>query len=122
MEFRILGPVYADAGTGSGPAVISQPLLQSALAVLLLRANRPCPRSMLIEALWGSEPPSAAEAALRVCISRLRRCLGDCAPRLDSVGPPGGRAPGHRQQRGYMMIVRPGELDVDEFTDLVAQG
>jgi len=77
---------------------------------------------MLIEALWGTEPPRAAEAALRVCISRLRRCLGDCAPRLDSVGPPGGRAPGHRQQRGYLMTVRPGELDVDEFTDLVAQG
>jgi DNA-binding SARP family transcriptional activator len=122
MEFRILGPLYADARTGSGPAVISQPLLQTALAVLLLRANRPCPRSMLIEALWGSEPPGSPEAALRVCISRLRRCLGDCAPRLDSVGPPGGRAPGHRQQRGYMMTVRPGELDVDEFTDLVAQG
>lgn len=122
MEFRILGPLYADAGTGVGPAVISQPLLQSALAVLLLRANRPCPRSLLIEALWGAEPPNAAEAALRVCISRLRRCLGDCAPRLDSVGPPGGRSPGHRQQRGYLMTVRPGELDVDEFTDLVAQG
>ena len=41
MEFRILGPLYADAGTGKDPAVISQPLLQSALAVLLLRANRP---------------------------------------------------------------------------------
>lgn len=122
MEFRILGPLYADAGGGSGPVVISQPLLQSALAVLLLRANRPCPRGLLIEALWGTEPPSAPEAALRVCISRLRNCLGDCATRLDSVGPPGGRAPGHRQQRGYMMSVRPGELDVDEFTDLVAQG
>jgi DNA-binding SARP family transcriptional activator len=122
MEFRILGPLYADAGTGSGPAVIDQPLLQSALAVLLLRANRPCPRRLLIEALWGAEPPNAAEAALRVCISRLRRCLGDCAPRLDSVGPPGGRSPGHRQQRGYLMTVRPGELDVDEFTDLLAQG
>jgi DNA-binding SARP family transcriptional activator len=122
VEFRILGPLYADAGTGVGPAVISQPLLQSALAVLLLRANRPCPRRMLIEALWGAEPPSSPEAALRVCISRLRSCLGDCATRLDSVGPPGGRAPGHRQQRGYMMTVRPGELDVDEFTDLVAQG
>jgi len=122
MEFRILGPLCADAGTGSGPAIISQPLLQSALAVLLLRANRPCPRSMLIEALWGAEPPASPDAALRVCVSRLRRCLGDCATRLDSVGPPGGRAPGHRQQRGYMMTVRPGELDVDEFTDLVAQG
>jgi DNA-binding SARP family transcriptional activator len=122
MEFRILGPLYADAGTGAGPAVISQPLLQSALAVLLLRANRPCPRSMLIEALWGTEPPGSPDAALRVCISRLRRSLGDCSVRLDSVGPPGGRAPGHRQQRGYLMTVRPGELDVDEFTDLVAQG
>ncbi len=122
MEFRILGPLYADAGTGRGAAVIRQPLLQSALAVLLLRANRPCPRGMLVEALWGSEPPGSPDAALRVCISRLRRCLGDCAVRLESIGPPGGRAPGHRQQRGYMMTVRPGELDVDEFTDLVAQG
>lgn len=122
MEFRILGPLYADAGSGRGPAVIRQPLLQSALALLLLRANRPCPRGMLIEALWGSEPPASPEAALRVCISRLRRSLGDCAPRLESIGPPGGRAPGHRQQRGYMITVRPGELDVEEFTDLAAQG
>jgi len=122
MEFRILGPLYADAGTGRGPAVIRQPLLQSALALLLLRANRPCPRGMLTEALWGSEPPASPEAALRVCISRLRRCLGECAPRLESIGPPGGRAPGHRQQRGYMITVRPGELDVEEFTDLAAQG
>lgn len=122
MEFRILGPLYADAGAGSGPAVIRQPLLQSALALLLLRANRPCPRGMLVEALWGGEPPASPEAALRVCISRLRRSLGECAPRLESIGPPGGRAPGHRQQRGYMITVRPGELDVEEFTDLAAQG
>ena len=79
MEFRILGPLYADAGTGSGPALLGQPLLQSALAVLLLRANRTCSRPFLIDALWGSEPPAAPEAALRVCISRLRSCLGDCA-------------------------------------------
>jgi DNA-binding SARP family transcriptional activator len=122
VEFRILGPLYADAGTGAGPAVLRQPLLQSALAVLLLRANRTCPRTMLIEALWGSEPPAAPEAALRVCISRLRQCLGDCAERLATVGPPGGRAPAHRLQRGYVMVVRPGELDVDEFTDLAEQG
>src|SRR5215469_1260249 len=121
MEFRILGPLYADAGTGPGPAVIGQPLLQSALAVLLLRANRTCPRTMLVEALWGNEPPNSPEAALRVCVSRLRGCLGDCAARLATVGPPGGRAPTHRQQRGYVMVVRPGELDADEFTDLAAQ-
>jgi DNA-binding SARP family transcriptional activator len=122
MEFRILGPLYADAGSGDGPAVIAQPLLQSTLAVLLLRANRPCPRSLLIEALWGTEPPGSPEAALRVCISRLRRSLGPCAARLESIGTPGGSSPGHRQQRGYLMVVRPGELDVDEFTDLAEQG
>lgn len=121
MEFRILGPLYADPGSGAAPAAIGQPLLRSALAVLLLRANMTCPSGFLIEALWDSEPPSCPAAALRVCISRLRRCLGDCAVRLQSVGPPGGRAPAHRQQRGYVMVVRPGELDVDEFTDLAAQ-
>jgi DNA-binding SARP family transcriptional activator len=122
VEFRILGPLYADAGTGDGPVEIRQPLLQSALAVLLLRANRPCPREWLIDALWGNEPPDQPEAALRVCISRLRRCLGECAVRLESVGTPGGRAPGHRQQRGYQMTVRPGELDAEEFADLASQG
>lgn len=121
MEFRILGPLYADPGSGAAPAAIGQPLLRSALAVLLLRANMTCPSGFLIEALWDSEPPNCPAAALRVCISRLRRCLGDCAVRLQSVGPPGGRAPAHRQQRGYVMVVRPGELDVDEFTDLAAQ-
>ena len=121
MEFRILGPLYADPCTGGGPAAIGQPLLRSALAVLLLRANMTCPSSFLIEALWDGEPPGCPAGALRVCISRLRRCLGDCAARLQSVGPPGGRAPAHRQQRGYVMVVRPGELDVDEFTDLAAQ-
>jgi DNA-binding SARP family transcriptional activator len=122
VEFRILGPLYADADTGRGPEIIGQPLLQSALGVLLLRANRTCPRAMLIEALWGNEQPSSPEAALRVCISRLRRCLGGCGGRLKTVGPPGGRSPAHRQQRGYVMVVRPGELDVDEFTDLAEQG
>ncbi|HEY2505218.1 MAG TPA: AfsR/SARP family transcriptional regulator [Streptosporangiaceae bacterium] len=122
MEFRILGPLYADAGNGSGPVEIRQPLLQAALGVLLLRANLDCPRSLLIEALWGSEPPGSPEAALRVCISRLRLCLGACAGRLTTVGPLGGRAPDHRIQRGYRMTVRPGELDVDEFKDLADQG
>jgi DNA-binding SARP family transcriptional activator len=122
MEFRILGPLCADAGTGQGPVSIRQPLLQSALAALLLRANLTCTQSWLIDALWGSEPPTAPEAALRVCISRLRRDLGDCAARLETVGPAGGRSPGHRLQRGYRMVVRPGELDSDEFTDLAVQG
>ncbi len=122
MEFRILGPLCADAGAGNGPASIRQPLLQSALAVLLLRANMTCSQSWLIDALWGSEPPAAPQAALRVCISRLRRDLGNCAERLETVGPAGGRTPGHRLQRGYRMVVRPGELDSDEFTDLAVQG
>ena len=76
----------------------------------------------LTEALWGNEPPDQPEAALRVCISRLRKCLGPCAVRLESVGQPGGRAPGRRQQHGYQMTVRPGELDLDEFGDLFSQG
>jgi DNA-binding SARP family transcriptional activator len=122
MEFRILGPLYVDAGTGRGPALIRQPLLRSTMAVLLLRANMTCPTSLLTQALWAGEPPAAPDAALRVSICRLRQCLGDAASRLSTVGPPGGRAPSYRQRRGYVMAVRPGELDVDEFTDLSAQG
>jgi DNA-binding SARP family transcriptional activator len=122
MEFRILGPLHADPGAGQGPVAIRQPLLQSAMTILLLRANMTCPRDWLIGALWGNEPPASPEAALRVCMSRLRRDLGVCALRLETVGPAGGRSPGHRLQRGYRMRVRPGELDLDEFSDLAAQG
>jgi len=108
MRFSVLGPLLAHADDGS-PLVLSRPSQRSTLAVLLLHAAWPPPRALLIDALWGDDPPADADTALRVRMSDLRRSLGDC-----------GRLVTH--QCGYRLILRPGELDSVMFADLAARG
>ncbi|MFF3876395.1 BTAD domain-containing putative transcriptional regulator [Streptomyces sp. NPDC001978] len=73
LRFGVLGPVRAWRGeevlnTGS-------PQQRALLAALLLREGRTATAAELIDALWGSEPPSQALAALRTYASRLRKVL-----------------------------------------------
>jgi DNA-binding SARP family transcriptional activator len=42
---------------------------------LLLRANSVVARDVLIEELWGGDPPASAVHSLEVYVSRLRRLL-----------------------------------------------
>ncbi|GHH02969.1 AfsR/SARP family transcriptional regulator [Streptomyces rubradiris] len=74
LRFGVLGPVRAwrgekALGTGS-------PQQRALLAALLLREGRTATAAELIDALWGSEPPSQALAAVRTYASRLRKVLG----------------------------------------------
>jgi len=52
---------------------------QGRLLFVYLAANRqrPVDRSELVDALWGGRPPSEADGALRVLLSKLRRILGE---------------------------------------------
>ncbi|BCM67575.1 AfsR/SARP family transcriptional regulator [Streptomyces tricolor] len=73
LRFGVLGPVRAWRGeealhTGS-------PQQRALLAALLLREGRTATAAELIDALWGSEPPSQALAAVRTYASRLRKVL-----------------------------------------------
>jgi len=105
-EFRVLGPLeVADNGRaiapGSGrPAVL--------LSYLLLRANEVVSRDLLIDALWGEQPRKSARNALQVQVHALRKRLG--AERIATEGP------------GYRLRVERGELDLERFERLVAQG
>ena len=76
------------------------------LAVLLVHANEVVDTDRLIEALWGTEPPKTARAALQGYVTQLRRLL-----------PPDRLA---TQAGGYIVSVEPGELDLDRFEELVA--
>ncbi|HTZ91593.1 MAG TPA: AfsR/SARP family transcriptional regulator [Streptosporangiaceae bacterium] len=108
MRFSVLGPLLAEADDGT-PLVLQRPSQRSTLAVLLLHADRPPTRSLLIDALWGDNPPADAETALRVRMRDVRRALG-----------------GHDRlithSLGYQMIVTPGELDVASFRNLAVRG
>ena len=106
MEFRILGPLEVlDDGRTVDVGAAKQRAL---LAVLLLNANRVVSSDRLIEALWGERAPGTAQKALQVYVSQLRKALG-----RDRILT---RAP------GYEVRVETGELDVDRFESLAAEG
>src|SRR5215475_13869668 len=108
MRFSVLGPLLAQADDGSA-VVLARPSQRSTLAVLLLHAATPPPRGLLIDALWGDDPPADADTALRVRMSDLRRALGGC-DRLVT------------HQCGYQLVLKPGELDSATFSKLAAHG
>jgi len=71
MDFRVLGPleVLGDDGRVS----LAGPKQRAVLAHLILRPNRVVPASLLIDELWGDEPPETARNTLQTYVYRLRR-------------------------------------------------
>jgi len=81
------------------------------LAVLLLHSNHVVPADVLVEALWGSEPPPSARAAMRNYVKRLRKVLGDTDHDLIRSVP-----------GGYLIRVGADDLDVTRFEELERAG
>src|SRR5882724_9933240 len=106
MEFRILGTV--EARSDGRLLSIGGGKQRAVLAALLLHANEAVSRDRLMDAVWGDAPPPSAHQSLDSYISRLRRALGS-----DRIV---------RRPRGYVLVVEPGELDLDRFEALVRTG
>jgi DNA-binding SARP family transcriptional activator/WD40 repeat protein len=104
VEFRILGPIEVSED-GSGPIPLGGPKQRAVLAHLLLRANHLVPTEVLIDEVWGEQPPETARNALQSYASHLRKVLGP------------GRLEGSRA--GYRLHVEPTELDAVRFQSLV---
>src|SRR5262245_3669403 len=107
MEFRILGSL--DVTSGGRPVALAGPSQRALLALLLLHANEVVSSDMLIDGLWGEEPPGSGVTALQVRVSQLRKTLGADAGRLETKPP------------GYCLRVGPYELDLEHFSRLVAE-
>src|SRR5215813_9720522 len=105
MRFRILGPLEITDDLGQ-PVAITRPLHRSALALLLLNGGQPCSTRNLAAGLWGDAPPLSLAVSLRSCVYGIRKALPDA-----------GRLRTH--PCGYLIAVRPDELDLDTFRDLV---
>lgn len=111
MEFRVLGPVEVWAGGQRLP--VTGGLRRALLAGLLLQANQVVTTDSLLAMLWDATPPRAAVASLQVMVHRLRRTL-ELAP--------AGQGRLLTRAGGYLLTVAPGELDLDDFDRLVAEG
>ncbi|TWP47594.1 tetratricopeptide repeat protein [Lentzea tibetensis] len=106
MRFGILGPL--EVWDDGRPVAVGGPQQRALLAVLLLNANHVVSADRLMSELWSDEPPPAARRLLQGCVVRLRRALA------------GERQPLVTRPPGYLLEVRPGELDADRFDELVA--
>jgi DNA-binding SARP family transcriptional activator/glutamine cyclotransferase len=106
LEFRVLGSL--EVSDDGRPIVIGGQKQRALLALLLLHANEVVSRERLIDELWETDPPHTARTALQVHISQLRKALG--RERIVTQSP------------GYRAVVAPGELDVERFEQLAADG
>jgi DNA-binding SARP family transcriptional activator/class 3 adenylate cyclase len=106
MEFRILGPV--EVVDGGSPLRLAGGKQRALLAVLLLHANHTVARDRIVDDLWGDAVPDSARKMVQVYVSQLRKVLPE--PRLLTRGP------------GYVLEVADGELDLERFERLAAEG
>jgi DNA-binding SARP family transcriptional activator/tRNA A-37 threonylcarbamoyl transferase component Bud32/streptogramin lyase len=105
MEFRILGPL--EVSTADGPLPLGGRKQRLVLARLVVRANEVVPTDVLIDEVWGDEPPESVRITLQGHVSQLRQALG--ADRLQA------------RPAGYVLHVREGELDATSFEAMVKQ-
>ena len=88
IDYRLLGPI--EVGVNGHALDIGGQKQRALLAILLLSANEPVSRDVLVDRLWGEHPPAGAQHTLEVYISRLRKTLKPAA------GGPGGADPAGR--------------------------
>ncbi|MEV4014516.1 BTAD domain-containing putative transcriptional regulator [Nonomuraea angiospora] len=98
-----------------GDAVLPVPgaRLRGLLVRLALAGGRAVEPGVLVDAIWGEEPPSGSAAALQTLVSRLRRAL-----------TPTGAASGVVVQvaGGYRLAVDAADVDALRFEQLTAAG
>ena len=104
LRFGILGPIEVVAD--DGPLQLGGPRQRSALALLLLNANRIVSIDQLADALYAGRPPVTAVTQVHRQISELRKVLGSEAIRT--------------QGSGYVVHVSREQLDLARFEGLVA--
>jgi DNA-binding SARP family transcriptional activator len=102
-DFRILGPLEVVDETG--PLLLGGLKQRAVLALLLLEAPKAVSTDRLIDALWAEQPPRTAATSLQNFISQLRKTLG--ADVLVTKPP------------GYALAIRPNQVDLTRFRDLV---
>jgi DNA-binding SARP family transcriptional activator len=106
IEFRVLGSLeVVDQGR---PLALGSPQQRALLAMLLVHRGEAVSSDRLLDGLWGEHAPASAIKIVQGYVSNLRKVLGDGLL----------MAHGH----GYLLQTEPGQLDVDRFESLVAEG
>jgi DNA-binding SARP family transcriptional activator/Tfp pilus assembly protein PilF len=113
VGFRLLGPVEVRAGAcwvGVGP-----PRQCAVFAALAVDAGRLVPTAVVVDRVWGEQPPDGVRRTLHTYITRIRHVV-------EQVGVGGGR-PARVAWRsgGYLLDTDPDRVDLHRFGRLVEQ-
>ncbi|MER5523684.1 BTAD domain-containing putative transcriptional regulator [Streptomyces sp. NPDC002677] len=106
VRYRILGTTQALRPDGTAVPV-GGARLRALLTVLALRPGRAVPAGLLVDEVWGDEPPADAGGALQALVGRLRRALG-----ADAIESPDG---------GYRLAAAPDDVDLHRFERLTGE-
>jgi DNA-binding SARP family transcriptional activator len=113
LDFRVLGPLQVAANGTFLP--LGGAKQRAVLGLLLVRANEVVSSDRLIDELWGDSPPESAANMLQGYVSHLRKTLEP------------GRGRGEHEvlvsrPPGYMLKIRPDQLDAARFERLTSEG
>jgi len=107
VEIRILGPL--EVVSGDEHLALGGPNQRALLALLVLHANQPVRRDLLIDEIWGESPPKSADVSLNGYVSKLRKLLAN-----------GSGVTVETRLAGYALSMERDRLDANRFEDLVA--
>jgi DNA-binding SARP family transcriptional activator len=110
MKFGVLGPV--EVWVNGRPADAGHARQRAVLAVMLLDAGRVVPPEMLIDRVWGENPPRSVRNVVYGYVARLRALIAS------------GQDPGvslSRHAGGYLLQAGPDQVDLTRFRRLVAE-
>ncbi|MFI9613368.1 BTAD domain-containing putative transcriptional regulator [Streptomyces sp. NPDC052023] len=108
MRFQLLG--LLSIADGEHAAVLQPSKPTSLLAALLIHSGAAVSTEYLVRAVWDTEPPATARAALQSCVLRLRRIFAKYGIANDAIEA----VPG-----GYRMRMDRETLDLVRFRELV---
>ncbi len=107
IEFRVLGSLEVVDQDGRLLA-LGAPQQRALLAALVLHRREAVSSDRLIDEIWGEHPPASANKLVQGYVSSLRKVLGEGL--LVTRG------------HGYLLQAQPGQVDIDRFESLLAEG
>ncbi|WP_314411234.1 AfsR/SARP family transcriptional regulator [Streptomyces sp. DSM 40484] len=107
VRYRILGTTQALRPDGT-LVPVGGARLRALLTVLALRPGRTVSVAVLVDEVWGADPPADAPGALQALVGRLRRALG-----ADAIGSDEG---------GYRLRAAADDVDLHRFERLAGEG
>jgi DNA-binding SARP family transcriptional activator len=115
MDLRILGPLEVRVAGATLP--LGGQKQRAVLAMLALHLDEVVPVDVLVDGLWGEQPPVSAVNTVQVYMSRLRRVL-----RTEDTPDRTGAAVLQRRGAGYVLGLDPECSDLHRFRRLVREG